>query len=145
MKNDSLKIVLIVAVIAIAGYFLYQNFAKTDADQQGAVISGTSTTTSNPGIANCTPNVSFGDSACVITFPDCSMGVGSTINIISSSGATSQCCKLADSNSCVQNKIVSGKPSLNTLQYIPKDSTTGSVIIDGISYVAKIMSKTTTR
>ncbi len=54
MKNDSLKIVLIVAVIAIAGYFLYTNFAKTDAGQQGAVISGTS----NAGKMICEPNPS---------------------------------------------------------------------------------------
>ena len=53
MKNDSLKIVLIVAIIAIAGYFLYTNFAKTDAGQQGAVISGSAPVIKDPSQKIC--------------------------------------------------------------------------------------------
>ena len=38
MKNDSLKIALIVAVIAIAGYFLYTTMTNRQAGQTGMIL-----------------------------------------------------------------------------------------------------------
>ena len=132
MKNDSLKIVLIVAIIAIAGYFLYTNFAKTDAGQQGAVISGTSTTTSNPNNKNCSPapGVYYGGGAnplsCTVMTNSCTLISGFTVYINDINGnVTGTCCNIGGTN-CVQKIVTdsSGQPGTGIVNATMETSTT---------------------
>ncbi len=48
-NTNSIKTIIIVVLVLIAGYFIYQNYANRQADQSGRIITNTSST--NPGVA----------------------------------------------------------------------------------------------
>ncbi len=108
-QKDVFKIVALIAIIALAGFFVWKSSSNRGLDQSGKAYNSTSTSNSNPGMKICFPHNDIVHHPGVGTNPgDCEVNhIDWNCNVTQYAGHN------GPGNSCVVNGVVYGPDNTN--------------------------------